>query len=169
MSKTRNQKQKIVEELTGDLSKAKSVVFVDYKGLKVKDAQDLRRKIKKVEGKLKAIKKTLIGLAFKKGGLGIEENLAGQVALVFGFGDAIKPIKEVYEFSKKNENLKILSGIFEGKFIGEEEMSALAQLPTKEELLARLVRGIASPMSGLVNVLQGNLRGLVLVLSNIKK
>ena len=188
MPKTREQKQKIIEALADDLKKAKSVVFVDYKGLKVKGMNDLRKKIKKVEGKLKAAKKTLIDLALTKSGFRLDGQtplevrsakagaasrlagllLTGQAALIFSFGDAIKPIKEVYDFSKKNENVKIFAGIFEGKFINKDEVISIAQLPSREELLSRLAGSIASPMSGLINVLQGNLRGLVLVLKQIE-
>ncbi len=169
MPKTREQKQKIMEELSEDFKKQKSVVFVGYQRLKIKDMNELRKKVKNNDAKLEAVKKTLLNIVAKKGGFDLKENLPGQVALVFGFGDAMKPIKEVYTLSQKNENLKILAGIFEGKFIEGEKVIALAQLPGRKELLARLVGSIASPISGLVNVLQGNLRSLVLVLSNIKK
>jgi len=158
-----------MEELTEDFSKQKSVFFVDYKGLKVKDMNDLRKKIKNNEGKLEAIKKTLLNLVAKKNGFDLGEKMEGQVALIFGFGDSIQPLKEAYNLSQKNENLKILGGIFEGNFIGKEKVITLAQLPTRNELLSNLVRSIASPISGLLNALQGNLRNLVYILSNINK
>lgn len=157
-----------MEELAEDFKKQKSVVFVDYQGLKIKDMNELRKKIKQSDGKLEASKKTLLNLVAKKIGFDLA-TLPGQIALIFGFGDALKPIKETYTLSQKNENLKILAGIFEGKFIEGQEVIILAQLPGREELLAKLVATIANPLSGLINALQGNLRGLVLILSNIKK
>ncbi len=169
MPKTKEQKQKIVEKLAEDFKKQKSVVFIDYKGLKVKDMNDLRKKIKQENGKLEASKKTLLNLAAKKTGFDLGENFPGQVALVFSFDDSLKSIRETYTLSQKNENLKILAGIFEGKLIKGGEVTMLAQLPGREELLAKLVGSIASPMSGLLNALQGNLRSLVFILSSIKK
>ncbi len=168
MALTKTQKEKIVEELTEDLKKQKSLVFVSVSGLKVKDISGLRRKIKEVDGKLKVAKKTLIKIAFEKAKLKAPEDLTGEVALVYGFENEFLPIKRIFDFSKEKENLKILAGIFEGKIINKDEVIAIAELPGREELLSRLVRGIASPLSGLVSVLQGNLRSLVYVLSAIK-
>ncbi|MDP1538797.1 MAG: 50S ribosomal protein L10, partial [bacterium] len=74
----------------------------------------------------------------------------------------------VYQFGLANEKLKILGGFLEGKFKEAEEIIALAQLPTKEGLLAKLVGSIASPISGLINVLQGNIKGLITVLAKAK-
>jgi len=169
MSLTKAQKEKIVEELTNDLKQQKSVVFVAIGGLKVKDLSGLRRKLKEIGGKLKVVKKTLMKIAFEKMGLKLPENLIGEIALVSAFENEILPIKSVHQFSKENENLKILSGIFEGKLLEKEKIIEIAELPTKEELLARLVRSVSAPISGLVNVLQSNLRGLVYILSTIKR
>ena len=168
MPLSHEQKEKIVEELTEDLKQQKSLVFVSVSGLKVKELSALRRKIKEVGGKLKVAKKTLIKLTFEKAKLKTPEDLAGEVALVYGFENEFLPIKRIFEFSKEKENLKILSGIFEGKIIDKDKVVAIAELPGREELLSMLVRGIASPLSGLVSVLQGNLRSLVYVLSAIK-
>ena len=169
MSLTKAQKEKIVEDLTNDLKQQKSVVFVAIGGLKVKDLSGLRRKLKEIGGKLKVVKKTLMKIAFEKMGLKLPENLIGEIALVSAFENEILPIKSVHQFSKENENLKTLSGIFEGKLLEKEKIIEIAELPTKEELLARLVRSVSAPISGLVNVLQSNLRGLVYILSTIKR
>lgn len=166
---TKAQKQKVIEGLTQSLNNQKAVAFVDFQGLKVKDMVDLRQKLKKVGGQLKVAKKTLIKIALEKTGLKLEKELEGELALVFAFEDPLSILKTVYTFSQTNESLKILAGVFEGKFIEKEEVIALAQLPSREELLARLVGSISSPISGFVNVLQGNIRGLVYVLSAINK
>jgi len=166
---TKAQKQKVIEDLTQSLNSQKAVVFVDFQGLKVKDMVDLRQNIKEVGGQLKVAKKTLIKIALEKTGLKLEKELEGELALIFAFEDPLSILKTVYKFSQTNESLKILAGVFEGKFIEKEEVVALAQLPSREELLVRLVGSISSPISGFVNVLQGNIRGLVYVLSAIKK
>jgi large subunit ribosomal protein L10 len=168
MPLTKIQKVKIVEELTEDLKRQKSLVLVSIAGLKVKDLSGLRRKIKEVGGKLKVVKKTLLKLAFEKMKLKLPEDLTGEVALVFSFGDEILPIKRIFEFSKENENLKILSGIFEGKILEKEKIIEIAELPTRDELLARLVGSISAPISNFINVLQGNIKGLIQVLTQVK-
>ena len=168
MALTKSQKQNILEDLKEKIEKQKSMVFVDFKGIKVKDLSALRKKIKEVGGKLKAVKKTLIKLALEKPGLKFDKNLEGEIAMIFAFEDSLSPLKEAYQFSRANVNLKILAGIFDGKFIEKEDVIVLAQLPSREELLARLVGTISNPISGLLNVLQGNLRNLVYVLSQLQ-
>jgi large subunit ribosomal protein L10 len=170
MAQTKAQKQKILEDLKEKMEKQKAIIFFDFTGLKVKDFSNLRRKIKAAGDELKVVKKTLMDIAFKKAKLEIEpKKMAGEIALAFGFKDAISLAKEIYEFSKVSQNLKILGGFFENQFRPAEEIIELAQLPSKEQLLARLVGSIASPMSGFISVLQGNIKGLIYALSAIKK
>ena len=71
-------------------------------------------------------------------------------------------------FSEKNENLKILGGFLENEFRSREEVVVLAKIPSKQELLAKVIGSIKAPISGFANVLQGNIKGLVYLLSNIK-
>ncbi len=169
MPLTKAQKQKILENLTEKIAKQKAMVFVDFTGLKVKDFSNLRKKIKVAGSEIKITKKTLLGLAFKKSGLAIEpKKLKGEIALVFGYKDEVSPAKIVYQFSQGNKNLKILGSFIESqKLLDIEQTIELAKLPSKEELLARLVGSIASPISGFVNVLQGNIKGLIYALSAI--
>ena len=117
-------------------------------------------------------KKTLLGIAFGEKYAAIwkqaKESIPGQLAVVFGVQDEISPSKISVRFSAKSENVKVLGGIFENRFIGKAEIIELSKLPSKEELLAKLVGSIASPMSGFARVLSGNIRGLLQVLSAIK-
>ncbi|PIV45190.1 MAG: 50S ribosomal protein L10, partial [Candidatus Nealsonbacteria bacterium CG02_land_8_20_14_3_00_37_10] len=156
MALTKAQKQKIIADLKDKIAKQKAMVLIGITGLKVKDISDLRKKLKTEEGNLKVVKKTLIEKAFKENNLEFDKNkYKEEIALVLGFKDEILPAKTVYQFGLANEKLKILGGFLEGKFKEAEEIIALAQLPTKEGLLAKLVGSIASPISGLINVLQG--------------
>lgn len=169
MPKSRVQKQETITELKENLAKAKSIVFVDIQGLKVKEIVSLRKKAKEAMGNLKVAKKTLINLALKsKKGVDVKA-MSGEIAVLFGFEDPIKPLKSFYDFSKSNENLKFVSGIIENNLLSKEEVVAMAQLPSKQELLANLVGILARPMSGLLNIFQGNIKGLVYILSSIKK
>lgn len=154
------------------MAKMKAAVFADYSGLTVAKMTELRRKLREQDAEMEVVKKTLLDLAAKKkGGLeGIEpKKMPGQLAIIFGYGDEVAPSRIVYGFSRVNEQLKILGGILNNNFISGEGIKSLAKLPSRQGLLARAVGTIAAPLSGMVNVLQGNLRGLVQVLSQINK
>lgn len=167
---TRKQKQELIEKLSEKLKIAKSVVFADYKGLKVAQLKELRRKLKGSRVELKVAKKTLIDLALKEAGIKdvSSKSLDGQVALAFSFNDEISAPKLLNEFSRKNVSLKILGAILEGKFLEQAQAMVLAKIPSREQSLSQLVNVLNAPVSGLVSVLQGNLRGLVFVLSQKK-
>ncbi|HDY72767.1 MAG TPA: 50S ribosomal protein L10 [bacterium] len=170
MAKTKEQKKKIIEDLKKKITKQKTIVFIDFTGLKVGDMFDLRKSLKQINGQLKVAKKTLIGLALKDSGLKADINeLKGEVGMVFGYQDEISSAKAVYQFSQKNPSLKILGGFFENEFKSAQDFISLAQLPSKQELLTRLTGSILAPVSNFVRVLKGNLKGLVCVLSAIKK
>jgi large subunit ribosomal protein L10 len=93
--------------------------------------------------------------------------MTGEVVVLFGLEDPILPLKSLYNFSKDHENLKLIAGIFDNVLLGKEEVLAIAQLPSREELLARLVSNMASPVSGFLNVLQRNIKGLIFALKAI--
>lgn len=169
MALTKTQKEKIIKDLKEKIARQKALVFVDFSGLKVKDISSLRKKLKAADGELKIAKKTLINLALKdKKAEADLKKLEGEIALAFGYKDEIAPAKTVFQFSQENPNLKILGGFFENKFRGAEETITLAQLPTKEELLANLVGSISAPISNFVYALNYNLKGLITVLAKAK-
>lgn len=165
---TKTQKENLVKDLVEKLAKAKSAIFVDYAGLTVGKITELRRKLKEQGAVLKVVKKTLIDLAFKKANLDDIEakKMIGQIALILG-EDELAPAKISYDFSKSQEQLKILGGILNSNFIDSAEIVELAKIPSRQELLAKLVGSFGSPLSGMVNVLQGNLKNLVYLLSQI--
>jgi len=166
MPKTREQKKQEIEDLVKKLQDNKSVVFANYSGLKVKDTEDLRTECRENGLWCGMAKKNLLKLALKN--LGIENSeIEGEIVALFG-SDEVTPAKIAAEFAKKNEALKIVSGVIDGKFANKDQMIALSKLPSKEELLARMVGSINAPVSGLVNVLAGNLRNFVYVLNAIK-
>ncbi len=117
----------------------------------------------------KVAKKSLIDLAFKKVKQDIDiSEIAGSLGLAFSYADSILPVKIIFKFAKEHKNLKIVGGIIENKFLTFEEIRALSMIPSKEELLAKLVWSIKGPVSGFVNALAGNIRNLIGVLSAIK-
>ena len=170
MALAKIQKQKIISDLKEKVDRQKAMVFADFQGLKVKDLTKLRKEMKKNDGEFKVVKKTLMAKVFQEKKIDFDvKKLTGEIALGFGYRDEILPFKTLYKFSQVHENLKILGGLVGGKLIEKEKAIELGQLPSREELLARLVGSISAPLSGMVNVLQGNIKGLVYVLSAIKK
>ncbi len=169
MAITREQKQEIIKRLKEGLEKQEATVFVGIEGLAASDLFDLRARLKEKDCELSVVKKTLINRAFSEKKIDLDaQNLEGQAALILGYEDVISPAKTAYNFSKENKNLKILGGLYESKFINPEEVINLAKIPSREELLAKVVGSISNPLSGFVNVLQGNIRSLVYVLCAIE-
>lgn len=168
MKQTKQQKEELVKDLTAKLKASKAVVFSDYKGLEVKDMTAMRRELRASGIELKVLKKTLINLAFKEAGIEMDvKKLEGQIAIAISSGDEVAAAKIIAKAAKANENLKIVGGILGVKELSAAEVNALAKLPSKEELLGKLVGTLNAPVSGFVNVLAGNLRGLVTVLKAI--
>lgn len=170
MPKTRIQKEATVAELSEKLKKMKAAVLVDYKGLKVKEAQKIREKSWAEQVEYAVVKKTLLKRALQSAGLGSVvdvDKLVGNIGLLTGYNDEVATAKFSAEGAKQFEAFKILGGLMEGKFIDANKIKALASLPSRVELLAKLVGSIQAPISGFVNVLAGNLRGLVNVLNAI--
>lgn len=171
MSKTKEQKQEIINQLQTELKKAKSLIFVDYYGLPVSSIDELRKLLKQKSGRYLVAKKTLLKLALDNIGLkDIDLNkLTGGLGLVLSLEEETTLAKLVVDFTKTHKPLTIQGGIFKSEFVEVETIETLAKLPSREELLAQLVGTIKAPLSNLVYVLSGNFRNLVYVLSAIKK
>ncbi|MBU0636722.1 MAG: 50S ribosomal protein L10 [Patescibacteria group bacterium] len=173
MPKTKDQKKQILANLTNKIAEAKSIIFTKFSGLGVKDNEDLRIKLKAENGEYYVAKKTLLGLAFKNSQIQVKDldvkSLPGQIAVVFGYTDEVTPAKIINNFKKdKEEKIEFIGGILENKFINAMQVNELAKLPTKINLYAKVVNSINAPIFNFVNVLAGNLRNVVYVLSAIK-
>lgn len=169
MPKTKQQKEQIISSLSEKLKGAKSVVMADFTGLSVVDTWELRDKCAAEDVELMAAKKTLLKIALQEQGLEMDaKSMPGSLTVAISHGDEVAPAKILKEFSKKHEQVVFRAGVLEGKLISVEMLNALANLPSKIELLAKAVGSIKAPISGFVNVLAGNLRGLVCVLNAIK-
>lgn len=168
---TRNQKHELVKELTEKIKAAKSVVFVDFKGLKVKDATILKKSLRAAQVEYVVVRKTLIDIALKNAGIEGAEiaQLEGQVAVSLSNADEVAGAKIISDFAKTNESVKMLGGVLGDQLMTAAEVKALAKIPSREQLLGQLVGTLNAPVSGFVNVLAGNLRGLVGVLNAIKE
>lgn len=170
MPRTKEQKKQIIEDLQEKLSRRKILIFTDIKGLPVSKMQALRKGLKKEGVDFKVTKKTLIKKAIEGRDFGIDpKNLEGEIALAFGYKDEVTPAKLIYKFVRENEKVfGILGGILQNQFISKEKVLELARLPSYQELLAKMVGSLNAPISGFVNVLQGNLKNFVYVLKQIE-
>lgn len=179
MPKTRAQKAEIVAKVADRLKRMKAAAFSQVSGYTMEDADKLRVKAAEQNVEVFITKRTLLALAAKEAGIeGMEaDGLEGSILTAVGYADevsAAKLLKELATSKKlahkdKLETMKLVAGILEGKFIDADAITRLAALPTKQQLLGQLVGTLNAPVSGFVNVLAGNLRGLVTVLGAIKE
>jgi len=170
MAKTRKQKEALVKDLSERLGKMKAAVLVNYRGISVPQIQELRKKLGEKGADFAIAKNRLFKIALKEKQLECpEEIFKGPLAISFGYKDEVAPSKIIKDFSKENELPEILGGFFEGKYVEKDVIEELAKLPSHEELLAKFVYVINAPVSGFVNVLRGNMTGLINALNQIKE
>jgi len=170
MPKTRTQKEEVLNRLNEQLDNIKGGVLVSFESLGVNDDQKLRSDLRKEGIAYEVVKKTLLKKALKiKGEQNVDlDSLRGNIAMASSQDDEIKAAKLIDKFSNGKDNYNIIGGFLEGNWMNSNQVSALAKLPSKEELIAKVVGTIKSPLNAFVNVLAGNIRGLVNVLNSIK-
>jgi len=172
MPKTREQKEQIVKELEKEIADHKAMVFIDFSNIDSPSLFDLRGRLKESGCSLKIIKKTLLEKTLENMKmndlLDKVKQVKSQLALVFGYDDEIIPNKICYEMSKENENLEILGAYIDNEYLEQDKVLELAKLPSKAELLGRLVATLNNPVSSFVHVLENNIKGLFNVLKAIK-
>lgn len=158
-----------VQELTGKLEGSVSGVLVDYKGINVADDTKLRKELREAGVEYSVIKNSILRRACENAGLEeLKDVLAGTTALAISSQDAVAPAKILARYAEASKGkFTIKAGFVEGKAIDEAGVGSLAKLPSREELVAQVLRGFNAPISGLVNVLNGNIRGLAIVLGRI--
>lgn len=161
-------KQALVDEIKDKIDNAQSIVFLNYSGLNVFDVTELRSKYRDANVDYKVYKNTMLRRAFNELGYeGLDDILKGPSAVAFGMEDPASAAKVSADFAKDHDSLEIKSGIVDGRVLSLEEVDALAKLPSKEVLLAQVLGGLNAPIQGLANVLNGNIRGLAIVLQQI--
>lgn len=166
--KVLQEKVEVVKELTEKIKAAKAIVLADYRGLTVEQDTELRNALRKAGVEYKVVKNTLTRFAAKENGLdGLDSFLNGPTAMAVSTSDLIAPAKVLAEYAKKYEKLELKVGVVEGKIIDVNGIKALAELPPREVLISRVLAGFNAPITGFVNVLNGNLRGLVCALNAI--
>lgn len=167
-AKILEEKKLVVEELSSKIKMAKSFVLADHRGLTVEQDTEMRASLRKAGVEYRVCKNTLTKLAARENGLEtLFPYLEGPTAIAFSSNDAVLPSKVMSEYAKKYEKFELKAGVLDGKFIDVTGIKELAQLPSREVLLSQLLSTFNAPITGLVNVLNGNLRGLVVALNAI--
>lgn len=169
MAITRQTKESQVAELAGLLGTAKLTAFAAYQGLTVKELQSLRRAAREAGVTIKVVKNRLVRVALSQTEQlkSVDTSLlTGQMLYAISSEDEVAPAQVLAKFGKEHEALKLIGGIdATGTLLEEADIKALANLPTKDQLRGILVGTIAAPLSGFVNVLAGNVRGVLNVLN----
>ena len=151
MALSKDKKANILDKLRQVVKSSKSLVFVNFHGLTVNLADELRSGLRGQDVSYTVAKKTLVKLALEEGKLdGEAPDLPGEIAIAYG-DDLILPAKGIYEFSQKNPKLvSIVGGVFEGRFMNAEEMNEVAKIPGQKVLYGQFVNLLNSPIQGLV-------------------
>jgi len=167
-------KQQIIDEVSAEIKSSSAVYFADFLGLNVAQVNDLRSSLFKDEVKMKVVKNTLISRSLKQAGFdeAYEEILSGATALVFTQKDPVAPAKILLDSKKKSKDLEkphVKAVLFDGQLYGQDKVQEISELPSREQLLAKLLGGLNYPMTTLVSMLQSPLRNLQGVLTALKE
>tara|TARA_B100000131_G_scaffold319934_1_gene366848 strand:- start:810 stop:1334 length:525 start_codon:yes stop_codon:yes gene_type:complete len=168
MPSEKNIKQ--VEELYDDLKRAKGIYFTDYLGLNVEDMTVLRREFFENGVQYKVAKNSLLKLAAEKSDLkGLDDYLNGSTAIAYSFDDPISPARVLKKFTKDHDLPGVKGIVIDGDVLDGGEFKRISNLPSKEELLSKLVMMLNSPLSKIVWALKSPLTDLTNLLSNLKE
>lgn len=166
------QKEQIVEEMAEKFSRAQSIVLADFTGIDVNTITELRKKFKEAHVEYRVVKNTLARLSVRKANIpDLETYLFGVNSYAISYDDPTKPFKIIDQLRKEllQDKFIIKAALFEGQIVGPEKASELAKLPSREELLAKLMGMLQSPMTRLVGTLQASMVKLVQVLKALEE
>lgn len=145
-----NQKKAKVAEIVELLKSGTAGVLVDYTGISVEDDTKLRKELREAGVEYTVMKNTLIRFAANEIGFeALDEHLNGTTALAISAEDLIAPARILCKYAKNNKNFKVKAGVLEGKVVPESEISAIADLPSKETLIATVLYGFNTPITKL--------------------
>jgi len=164
----RDQKAAVVEEIAGQIEAAQAIFAVDYRGISVSEAAELRARLREADTRFRIVKNSLSERAADKAGAdALKEMLDGPTALAFVAGDAALAAKALNDAGRRFGALEFKGGLMDGASLSPDEVRSIARLPAREVLHAQLVGTIASPISGLVRGLNALLAGLAIQLQAI--
>lgn len=167
-----NREEKVAEvaELSDKFAKAKIAIVADYRGLTVPVLQELRHNLRRNDAEFRVAKNTLLIRAVEETGFkGLQDHFVGTTAVAVSYGDPVTPAKIISDFCKDHSELKIRTGLLDGKLLSTEDIIALSKLPSKEVLLSQMLSVMNAVPTGLVQVLSGVPRTFLYALQAIKE
>lgn len=160
------EKAQAIDELADQLSRAKLAILTDYRGLSVTGLQGLRATLRPLNAEFKIAKNTLTRIAAERAGIdGLTPMLEGPLALVLAYEDVVAPSKAISDFARSSRVLTVKGGVLDNQIVSAKGIEDLATLPSRDELLGKMLGLLNSPAQRLVTVLSGPSRSLVQVLS----
>lgn len=148
MSKNRERKEAKVQEIAEVFANAKSAVLLDYQGLSVSDATELRNRFREAGVEYHVYKNRLVKLAIKGTEFeSLSEHLSGPNGIALGMEDAVSAARVAKEYAKSNQKLQLRLGVVEGEFYGEDMIHKIADIPSRDELIAKFMGSIKSPVN----------------------
>jgi large subunit ribosomal protein L10 len=166
----RAEKTEAVAEMAASMAKAPHAFLIDYKGIKVPEVTELRRQVRGAGSEYVVVKNTLALRAIKDAPLGqLSDHFQGMTAIAYSQTDVVSLAKVLHTFGKTNPNVKVKAAILDGKPVPAASLEALANMPSKAELIAKLLGLMQSPVRRLVTVLSGPQRNLAMTLAAVAK
>ncbi len=163
-------KKQVVEQFAAKLATAKAAFLADYRGLTVDEVNELRNKLRDAGVEYHVVKNTLLRLASKDTPFTCwDEFLTGPTAIAISQSDPVAPAKVLSEYAKSSKVFELKTGVLDGKLLSSDDIKALAELPSREVLLAKMLGSINAPVSNFVGVLAAVPRSLVQVLGAIQE
>ena len=164
------EKEAAVREVADKMRDAKSIFLTDFTGLNVQEISTLRKSFREASVEYKVVKNTLARLSAKSAGFEeINAYLDGPTAMAFGLQDPAAPAKVLKEFQKKSDKVRVKACLFEGTLIGEDQLSEIANLPSRDEMIAKLAGVLNAPIANLAFALNGVLAKVVYALNAVKE
>ncbi|MDQ6802585.1 MAG: 50S ribosomal protein L10 [Acidobacteriota bacterium] len=168
--KTRAQKTAEVSELTEEIGKAGNAFLIDFKGITVPQVTELRKQVRESKSGYVVVKNTLALIALKDSPIvAMREQFTGPTAIAFNATDAVGLAKALTKFAKDVPAVRFKGAMLDGQIVPTEQIQTIATLPSREELVSKLLYVLQSPMRGLATVLQANIRNLAVVIDQIGK
>src|SRR5579859_627544 len=168
--KTREQKSQEVQELSTQIGNASNAFLIDFKGITVPQVTELRKQVRETKSGYVVVKNTLALIALKDSPIvAMKEQFTGPTAIAFNASDAVVLAKALTKFAKDVPAVRFKGALLNGQVVPADQIQAIASLPSRQELVSKLLYVLQSPIRGLAIVLQANIRNLAVVLDQIEK
>jgi large subunit ribosomal protein L10 len=168
--KIRPEKKAMYNEVQENVSGALYMLLADYKGMTMPETDEFKKLLRGTNARVKVVKNTMLGRISKEMGCeGLSDKLKGPTAVIFGAGDVVEVAKILKKFTAEKEKPAVKGGVLEGAVLSAKDVVALASLPGKKEMQAKLVGTLAAPMTQLVGVMNQKVCSLLYVLNAVRE